>query len=240
MKIARLLLLLSLAVACGQKKQSTSEEQAPATVVPEGWKSLFDGKSLAGWHIYKGQKNNTWEAKDGMLHCKANNVSVKGDGDDRSDILTDEQFENFELTCEWKITPEGNSGIMYRVTEEFDYPFYSGPEYQLIDDAGYPDKLKDSQHTGANYDMEAPAEAVAKPVGEWNTTRIVVNGNHVEHWLNGKQVVTYELHSDDWTKRKEGSKWKDVKGYGMSPKGSIDLQDHGHEIWFRNLLVKTP
>ncbi len=248
----KLLWLLLLTAACAPAKKENQEQDSsvPAseegTPMPalsetqkaEGWKLLFDGKSLNGWIPFKGRKNNTWEAKDGTLHCKALNESVKGDGDERSDIMTADEFENFELSFDWKISPEGNSGIMFRVTEEFEQPYYSGPEYQIKDDLGYPEEPKELKESGANYGMHGPTPKTLKPVGEWNNAKILVNGKHVEHWLNGQKIVEYELNSPDWIKRKEGSKWKDAKGYGMAPKGHIDLQDHGHEVWFKNLMIK--
>jgi len=128
--------------------------------------------------------------------------------------------------------------VIFRSTEEFEQPYLSGPEYQIIDDKGYPGKLKDSQHTAANYDMHVATNATTKPVGEWNSSKIIVNGNHVEHWLNGTKVLEYELGSADWKKRKKDSKWNDAKGYGAAKKGHIDLQDHGSEVWFRNILIR--
>jgi len=124
------------------------------------------------------------------------------------------------------------------VTEENDATYESGPEYQLIDDIGYPGKLNDKQLSGANYDMQAPNAKVAKPAGEFNHTKIVVNKGHVEHWLNGTKVVEYELWSPEWKKQKENSKWKDVKPYGMSKKGYIALQDHGGGVYFKNIKIK--
>ena len=249
------LFLLLLVSACAPAKKETKEAQDVDVAITvtdvaslpslteaqkeEGWKLLFDGKTTNGWQIFKNRKNNTWEVKDGTLHCKPVNENTTGDGDERSDIMTTDEFANFEFTCDWKISPKGNSGIMFRATEEFDQPYYSGPEYQLKDDIGYPEELKELSETGANYGMHATTPKTLKPVGEWNSTKIVANGKHIEHWLNGQKVVEYEIGSPDWLKRKEGSKWKDAKGYGMSPKGHIDLQDHGHEVWFKNLMIKT-
>jgi hypothetical protein len=251
----KLLCLLFLAAACSPAKKDNQETQdASASVADaasaslpsltevqksEGWKLLFDGKTMNGWQIFKGRKNNTWEAKEGALHCKPVNESTTGDGDERSDLMTTDEFENFEFTCDWKISPKGNSGIMFRATEEFEQPYYSGPECQLKDDIGYPEDLKELAETGANYGMHATAPKTQKPVGEWNSAKIVANGKHVEHWLNGQKVVEYELGSADWLKRKEGSKWKDAKGYGLAAKGHIDLQDHGHEVWFKNVMIKV-
>ena len=117
--------------------------------------------------------------------------------------------------------------------------YESGPEYQLIDDAGWPGKLKDSQASGANYDMNPPVNGKVKPIDDWNITRILVQGAHVEHWLNGVRVVDYELWSDDWKTRKESSKWKDVLTYGIARTGHIGLQDHGGLTMFRNIKIKV-
>lgn len=244
----KIVFLLSILAACTGKKESpaATTPAVPDIVLPslsdqqkaDGWKLLFDGKSLEGWRIFKNWKNNTWEVKDGMLHCKPLNEQAKGDGDERSDIMTNDEFGNFEFTCEWKISHAGNSGIIYRVTEEYEQPYFTGPEYQVIDDEGYQPKQSDVHLSGANYDMMAPSVKAAKPAGEWNETKIVVNGKNVEHWLNGQKVVAYELGSADWQKRKDGSKWKDKKGYGMAAQGHIDLQDHGDEVWYRNLMIK--
>jgi hypothetical protein len=251
----KLFCLLFVVVACSPQKKENQETPDTASSVTaavdaslpsmteaqkaDGWKLLFDGKTLNGWQLFKARKNNTWEVKDGLLHCKPLNEKVKGDGDERSDIMTAEEFGNFEFSCDWKISREGNSGIIYRATEEFEQPYYSGPEYQLIDDERYSPKPTDKQLTGGAYDMYATAPKSMKPVGEWNATKIVVNGKHVEHWLNGQKIVEYEFGSPDWTKRKDASKWKEWKGYGMASKGHIDLQDHGHEVWFKNVMIKV-
>ncbi|MCW5909521.1 MAG: DUF1080 domain-containing protein [Cyclobacteriaceae bacterium] len=239
-----LLLLVALAGCSPTKTEEKSEpadidNQLTADEAAAGWKLLFDGKTLTGWTIFKAYPNNTWEVTDGTLHCKPLNEAT-GDGNERSDLRTTEQFQNFELVFDWKVAPEANSGVMYRVTEEFDQPYYSGPEYQLIDDTGYPGDLTDMQKTGSNYDMHAAsATKPVKPAGEWNISKIVVNGNLVEHWLNGSKVVEYELLSEDWKQRKDASKWKDAAGYGMAPAGYIDFQDHGNEVWFKNIKIKT-
>lgn len=199
----------------------------------EGWKLLFDGQTLSGWRTYKGAENTRWEVLDGTLHCKP-----FGEEDKRVDLMTIDQYENFELAFEWKISPQGNSGVMFRVTEEYDEPYFTGPEYQVLDDGGYPGEVKEQNFSGANYDMHAPVNKTLKPVGEWNSAKIVVNGNHIEHWLNEAKVVEYEIGSEDWTKRKNESKWKDVVGYAVPTKGHIDLQDHGNEAWFRNIMIR--
>lgn len=198
----------------------------------QGWKLLFDGATMNGWRIYQNKQTDDWDVKNGELYCKVEGVTK------RADIITTDKYENFELQIDWKIAPKENSGIIYMVTEENSATYLSGPEYQLIDDTGYPDKLDNKQLSGANYDMNAPAAKVVKPAGEYNHTKIVVNKGHVEHWLNGTKVVDYQLWTPEWEKQKAISKWKDVKTYGMSKQGHIALQDHGGGVWFKNIKIK--
>jgi hypothetical protein len=201
----------------------------------EGWKLLFNGKSLDGWHIYKGKTSSGWVAEDGILHCLG---SEKDKSDKRADLTSNDTFDNFELELDWKLSPKGNSGIIYLASEEFEAAYLSGPEYQLIDDENFPEKLEGWQKTGANYAMSAPLVAASKPIGEWNHAKIIVNKGHVEHWLNGQKTAEYEMGSAEWKKAKETGKWKDAKGYGATKKGHIDLQDHGSEAWFKNVKIK--
>ena len=236
MKIKLLFFLFILCLACGTRKAETPPNQLTEQQKSEGWKLLFDGQTTNGWRIFKDKENDTWEVSDGTLHCKAMGDSV---GTKRADLMTIEEFGSFELLFDWKIAAQANSGLIYRVTEEFEVPYGSGPEYQIIDDTGYPGDLKPVNTTAANYDMEAPQNNKLNPVGEWNSGKIVVNENHVEHWLNGVKVVEYELGSEAWKKQVAGCKWKDFPGYGLAKTGHIDLQDHGHEIWFRNIYIKT-
>jgi len=232
---------------CSSKKQEEATTNTPA-VSPaaqlteeqkaEGWQLLFDGQTTNGWQIFKARENNTWEVIDGTLHCKALDETVTGVGDKRADIMTTNEYENFELSFDWKIAVQGNSGVMFRVTEEFEQPYYSGPEYQLMDDAGFPNETPDHL-TGSNYAMHAAGKTNLRATGDWNTSKIVVNKNHVEHWLNGDKVVEYELNSDEWIALKKAGKWNEAAGYGAAAKGHIVLQDHGSEAWFRNIMIKT-
>lgn len=199
----------------------------------QGWKLLFDGTTMNGWRFYQNKKVDDWDIKNGELYCKVEGVTK------RADLITNDKYENFELQVDWKIAPKENSGIIYMVTEENGASYESGPEYQLIDDLGYPEKISDKQLSAANYDMQAPNAKVAKPAGEYNHTKIVVNKGHVEHWLNGTKVVEYQLWTPEWEKQKANSKWKDVKPYGMSKSGHIALQDHGGGVWFKNIKIKT-
>ena len=201
----------------------------------EGYKLLFDGKTTTGWRTYKNKPADSWSASNGALYCKGDSTNKS---DMRADMITTDEFENFDLSIDWKISPKGNSGIIYLASEEFPAAYQSGPEYQVIDDKNFPEKLEDWQKTGANYAMNPAPDAAPNAVGEWNTTRIVKNKSHVEHWLNGKKIVEYELGSDDWKKRKTEGKWKDTPGYGLAKKGHIALQDHGSEAWFKNIKIK--
>ena len=201
----------------------------------EGWQLLFDGNSMNEWRTYKNKPINSWEVINGELHCKG---SVTDKTDKRSDLITKNQYDNFELSIEWKISKAGNSGILYHVTEDYDASYLSGPEYQLIDDDGFPEKLEDWQKTGADYAMYTTTSRPTRLVGEYNITKIVVNGSHREYWLNGVKVLEFEAWTPDWNKRKMEGKWKDAPGYGMAKTGFICLQDHGSEIWFRNIKIK--
>jgi hypothetical protein len=200
----------------------------------ESWISLFDGQSLKGWRTYQHKPSDAWYVEDGMLANKGN----KDPQLRHADLITEQQFENFELEFDWKIAAQANSGVMYLVTEAYASAYLSGPEYQLIDDKGYPAKLEDWQKTGANYAMDPPMLDATKPAGEWNHTRILVNKGHVEHWLNGKKVVDYELWSPTWQQHKAAGKWKDAPGYCASKSGHIALQDHGGEVWFRTIKIR--
>lgn len=211
----------------------TGENQLSEAEKNDGWILLFDGQSMNGWRTFKGEENNSWEVVDGTLHCKPFD-----DADKRADILTTSQYENFELAFDWKIAAQGNSGVIFRATEEYDKPYFTGPEYQVLDDGGYPGEVKEQNFTAANYDMQAPVNKVLNPVGDWNSSKIVANGKHIEHWLNGAKVLEYEIGSDLWNKQREASKWKDVEGYAVPTKGHIDLQDHSNEVWFRNIKLK--
>ncbi len=165
-------------------------------------------------------------------------AAKKDKSDKRADLTSNDTYENFELETDWKLTPKGNSGLIYLASEDEDAAYLSGPEYQMIDDINFPEKLEDWQKTGANYAMGGPLVAASNPIGEWNHTRIVVNKGHVEHWLNGQKTADYTFNSPEWKKLKETGKWKDAKNYGKTKKGHIDLQDHGSEIWFKNMKIK--
>jgi hypothetical protein len=201
------------------------------------WISLFDGKTFNGWHAFnKPGEIKNWTIEDSALVCLG-----AAKGDTGGDIVSDNEYEDFELTWEWKITKGGNSGVMYHVVEDSKYkgPYETGPEYQLIDDIGFPGKLEEWQKTGADYAMNVTNDKKKiKPVGEWNTSKIVFNNAHVEHWLNGEKVVDFEAWNDAWNKEKKEGKWKDFADYGFAKKGRIALQDHGNKAYFKNIMIR--
>jgi hypothetical protein len=214
---------------------SAAPGQAPLNTLPAaereaGWRLLFDGKTTAGWRGFrKDSVPAGWKVVDGAL----TRVGPAGD------IVTREPFRNFELTLEWNISSGGNSGIMYRVTEEYDQPYWSGPEMQVLDDAKHPDGQSRLTAAGAAYALYPSPAGIVRPPGQWNQVRIVVNGNHVEHWLNGTKVVEYELGSPDWEAKVKASKFAEWRDFGRAPAGYIDLQDHGDWVAYRNIKIKV-
>ena len=220
--------LLAAAAFAGDPNTLTDAEKAA------GWKLLFDGKTTAGW-VAIGKTafpDKGWTVVDGTLqHAKA------GGG---GDIVTAEAYENFELTWEWKIGEVGNSGVKYNLPNPAKE---IGFEYQLIDDEKHPDGIRGGKlhQTAALYDLIEPsAERKVKPVGEWNESRLVVNGAHVEQWLNGVKTVEFEMGSDDMKARIAKSKYKGAANFGVKVKSPILLQDHGDETTFRNLKLRVP
>jgi glutathione peroxidase-family protein len=197
------------------------------------WKVLFDGKSTAGWRSFRGKAfpEKGWAIEDGALR----KVAGAGGGD----IVTEDEYADFDFRFEWKVAPGANSGVMYRVSEEGEWPWRFGPEYQILDDAKHQDG-KDPKTSAAGCYALYPGEGkVLKPVGEWNEGRVVILDGKVEHWLNGVRVVAYDLNSEEWKAKVAGSKFKDMAGFGSKPKGRLALQDHGDDVWYRNLRVRT-
>lgn len=206
------------------------------TLTPEektaGWKLLFDGQSLKGWRGYKKTTppGPGWKIEDGLLKKVA---KVHG-----GDIITGEQFDNFELTWEWRVAIAGNNGVKYLVTEQ--RPGAPGHEYQMLDDTGHPDgKIGPKRQTASFYDVLPPAaDKKLNPPGEWNSSRILVQGNHIEHWLNGAKVLAYDLGSDEVKAALAASKFKNAPAFGDKIKGHIMLTDHSDEAWFRNVKIR--
>jgi hypothetical protein len=209
------------------------------TVTPQktGWISLFDGKTLTGWHEYNRKGPITdWTVQDGAMVSK--DPAKKGD---HSYITTDKQYGNFELKWEWKVDKGSNSGVIYHVQEVAKHhaPYETGPEYQIIDDNGFPEKLEAWQKAGTDYGMHPPNDQKKlMPVGQWNTSRLVFNHGHVEHWLNGKKIVDFTAWDADWNKKRLAGKWKDYPDYGKAKTGVIALQCEAGKIYYKNISIK--
>lgn len=229
--LARLATLVAIgaALACRAPAQTP-----PNTLTPEeraaGFRLLFDGRTTAGWRGFRRDAAPSgWQVVDGAL------TRVASGGD----LMTIEQFENFELRLGWMVAPGGNSGIFYRVTEDSNQTYKTGPEMQVLDDARHADGQSRLTSAGACYGLYPSPAGVVRPAGEWNEVRILVNGPHVEHWLNGQKVVEYELGSPDWRERVSRSKFRDWPGFGEARRGHIALQDHGDRVAYRNIRIRA-
>jgi len=194
--------------------------------------SLFDGKSTNGWHSYLKSGPGAWKVVDGVLQV---DPAAPGQGD----LVTDNEYENFDLKLEWKIAEGGNSGIIFGVHEDpsFDATYLTGIEMQILDDAKAEDNKLATHRAGALYDMKAPA-APAKPAGEWNKVEIKKVNGHLTFWMNGKKVIDTQMGSAEWQAMLNKSKFKTWKGFAAYPKGHIALQDHGAVVSFKNITIK--
>ena len=216
-------------------QNSTAANTLTAAEKAAGWTLLFDGHSLDGWRAYKkpDAAGLRWKVDDGSLSLPAQTAAGTRSGD----IISKDTFEQFELTVDWRIAPGGNSGIKYFILEDLDSAI--GHEYQVIDDERHADaKIGPHRQTAAFYDVLPATDRPMKPAGEWNTTRIVVRGQTVEHWLNGKKVLQYELGSPALKAAIAKSKFKGIARFGTRQNGHILLQDHGNQVWFRSIKIR--
>ena len=230
MKALFALLALVTAAAAADLNTLTPAEQK------DGWKLLFDGKSLTGWRTYKegGKIGAGWIVEDGLLKKQA---KIGG-----GDMMTEQPISgsaDWELSWEWRVAKDGNNGLKYFITEARKAAI--GHEYQMLDDDGHPDgKVGAHRQTAAFYDVLPPAkDKPTKPIGEWNASRVVVQGNTVQHWLNGAKVLEYVLGSDAVKEAVAKSKFKKVEDFGTKVTGHILLTDHNDECWFRNVKLRT-
>lgn len=232
--------------ACQNEKTSTAEKSGTKTEEPsvDEWINLFDGASLDQWKAYgkEALPAEGWVADNGeMVIQKAPKPRPEGFG---GDIITKEKFGNFELQLDFMTTDTANSGIFYFVVEEEGSAmWFNAPEYQILDDKTYIEmrtvEAGSSQLTGSNYDLQAAPEGLVKAVGEWNSARILHKDGHVEHWLNGTKTCEYQVDSPEWNELVGASKFKDFKGYGRAKEGHIGLQDHDHEVRFKNIKIRS-
>lgn len=236
--------LLIAGSACGRKVRKGGDQAAIEAVLADTraknaallsrdsipWESLFDGTTLAGWHGFKtpGKIPAGWQAIDGTLTRVA----------EAGDLVTDRTYANFELALEWRVAPKGNSGILYRIDPTADVTYESAPEMQVLDDEGHPDGQSRLTAAGSAYGMYPAPEGIVKPAGEWNSVRLIVDGAHVEHWLNGQRVVEYVLWTPEWERRVKASKFAVWPEYGRAQRGYIGLQDHGDRVSYRNIRVR--
>ena len=216
-------------VSAQQPNTLTQKEKA------EGWVLLFDGKTTAGWHTYnKYGVSAGWKVVDGALVM---DPSVKGAGD----IVTDNEYENYEFVTDWKISEGGNSGIIFDIKEDtaFHATYQTGAEMQVLDNVKAEDNKKENHLAGLLYDMSGTAAlSKPKPAGEWNQARIVQNNGHLQFYFNGVKTLDVQIGSDEWKALIANSKFKNWKNFMTSPKGKIAFQDHGHEVAFRNIKIR--
>ena len=225
--------LLTLFAAAALIGSASAQNTLSGKEQKQGWKLLFDGKSLNGWHGYNGKDAAShWSVVDGALQLTP--------GGDHVDLVTNDQYENFELSYQWKISEGGNSGLIFGVHEDpqFDAPYLTGIEMQVLDDAKHPDGKNPKHNSGDLYDLEKAPKLNAKPVGEWNTARIVKKNGHIQLFLNGLKTADVTIGTPEWQTMLNNSKFKNWKGFAAYPQGGIALQDHGNQVWYRDLKLK--
>ena len=230
----------ALALSCGSIK-STDTMSKSSDKTNDGWVSLFDGKTLDNWHTYgKDKAGEAWKVDDGAIHLDATNKAdwqVAGGGD----LVTNKEYDNFHLKLEWKVAPNGNSGIIFYIhedTTQYKYPWNTGPEMQVLDNAGHPDAKIHKHRAGDLYDLIASSTETVKPANEWNLAEIISNNGKLDFKLNGTNIVSTTLWDDNWKSLIAGSKFKTMPGFGTYKSGKISLQDHGDNVWFRNIMIK--
>src|SRR5512133_1057362 len=226
--VTRLTVVMSLGLALAACS-SASRGQATTTSDTSGWRALID-PTMSAWRGYKEQTvPAAWKVADGVL---SKEVST-------NDIITRDEFQNFELAFDWKVRPGGNAGVFYRGSEDGEKIYFTGPEYQLLDDARHPDGKSRLTAAGADYALYPSPAGIVKPADQWNSSRILVRGNHVEHWLNGQKVVEYEFGSPDWEKRLKASKFATAPKYGRLARGHIGIQgDHEGPLAIRDMRIR--
>lgn len=203
----------------------------------KGFTSLFDGKTTKGWHTYnKTSVGSAWEVQDGTLHMSPTKKGKDGGGD----LVSDKEYANFHLKLEWKVAPKANSGVIFYVHEDPKYgqTYLTGPEMQVLDNDGHPDGKITKHRAGDLYDMIKSTSEPVKPVGEWNKAEIISNKGKLTFILNGVKVVNTTMWDDNWKALIAGSKFAKWEGFGTYKTGKIALQDHGDDVWYKNIMIK--
>lgn len=242
-KISALLLAAIIFYGCKSTKvtsMNTSPNTLSAKEKNNGWQLLFDGQTTKGWHTYgKQTAGKVWKVEDGALHLDA--ASKKSFPNEGGDIVTAEEFDNFDLMLDWKISKNGNSGVMIYVKEDaakYKEPYFTGPEMQVLDNDGHPDGKIHKHRAGDLYDLIPSLKEPVKPVGEWNHVEIISNNSKLDFYLNNEHIVSTTMWDDNWRSMIAASKFKAWPDFGTYKKGRIDLQDHGNDVWFKNIRIK--
>ena len=246
MKILIILLSAPIFILGCKSSKVTSMNQAINTLTTQEknnhWNLLFDGQTTNGWHTYgKQTAGKVWKVADGILHLDSESRN-KFSTPEGGDLVTNKEYDNFDLKYDWKISLNGNSGLMIYVKDDiakYKEPYFTGPEMQILDNNGHPDGKIYKHHAGDLYDLVASPKDVTKPVGEWNSAEIISNNGKLDFYLNGVHTVNTTMWDDNWRKMVAGSKFKAWPDFGTFKKGRIDLQDHGDEVWFRNIKIKS-
>ncbi len=234
--------LLAAVLVTGGISTPKEKTLTPVVTKQKGWVALFDGKTTKGWHTYGFKTNNgLWKVVDGVLTYDL--AYQKTDAQKRAsgDLVSDKEFENFHLKYDWKISKNGNSGVIFWVQEDttlYKQTYHTGPEMQVLDNDGHKDGKINKHRAGNLYDLVEGKEGATKPVGEWNTAEIISNKGSLEFILNGVSVLTTRYDDENWKTMVAGSKFKAMPGFAKSAKGHIALQDHGNEVWFKNIVIK--
>lgn len=239
-----LIIAATILFSCSSSKKNTMDHSHNVLSSKEkndGWQLLFDGKTTDGWHTY-GKQNATgrWKIGDGAIYL---NIDAKGD--DRGDLVTNDEFENFDLKMDWKISEKGNSGIIFYLQDDKSkYPntYNTGMEMQVLDDGtptrlGHADAKIYTHRAGDLYDILA-STSEENPLGEWNHVEIKSVNGKLDFYMNGKHTLSTNLWDANWNKMISISKFKDMPGFGTFKKGKISLQDHGDQVWYKNIRIK--
>ena len=235
------IMLSCLLLACSSSKKNTARDKPNTLTAKEknaGWVLLFDGTTTNGWHTYnKNVVTKNWKVMDGTLVM---DPSLKDD-ENEGDIVTDKSYKNYDFKAQWKISPEGNSGIIFDVKEDpkFEDTYNTGAEMQVLDNIKADDNKKGNHLAGLLYDLSGtPALSNPKPVGEWNQSEIIQNNGHLTFYFNGVKTVDVQQGSEEWKNMIANSKFKKWPEFMTSPEGKIAFQDHGHEVAFRDVMIR--
>jgi hypothetical protein len=248
-KAGTLLLIIAIVVSCTKKMKPEAIHKSDVNTTintltkaekKEGWQLLFDGSSKKGWHIYQGKSDGSaWTVSEGMLI-----LDPKGKKDWQTigggDIITDAAYENYHLSLEWKISPKGNSGIIFGIQDlpKYEHSWHTGMEMQILDNDGHSDGKIIKHRAGNLYDLIAASSEPVKLVGEWNKAEIKVKNGKLDLYLNGVNIVSTQLWDENWKALVAGSKFKSMPDFATFKSGHIGLQDHGDPVWFRNIKIR--